>query len=220
MQNLIRGIRQFQDEAFKERKELFERLGDGQKPEVLFITCSDSRLDPNLLTQSEPGDLFIIRNAGNLIPTYGAQCCGEAGTIEFALAALGIKEIIVCGHSHCGAMQGVLDPLAIKDLPAVTKWLGHADSTQRIMKENYPHLSGESLLNATIQENVLAQIDNLKTHPAVSSRLARGKLKIHAWVYKFETGEVFAYNAEEEQFKLLTEDMKPSVMARKLMSKL
>ena len=170
--------------------------------------------------QTEPGDLFIIRNAGNLIPPYSSDQSGEAGTIEFALAALGIEDIIVCGHSHCGAMKGILEPETLKDLPATSKWLSRADNTQRIMKENYSHLSGEPLLNAGIQENVLAQIDNLKTHPAVASRLARKKLEIHAWVYKFETGEVFAHNAEEGQFKLLTEEMNPSSTTRKLMSKL
>ncbi len=215
MQKLIRGVRQFQNSAFKEKQALFTRLGEGQKPEVLFITCSDSRLDPNLLTQSEPGDLFIIRNAGNIIPAYGVQHCGEAGTIEFALAALGIKEIILCGHSHCGAMQGVLNPDAIKELPAVSGWLGHADNTQRIMKENYAHLAGESLLNAAIQENVLAQIDNLKTHPVVSAGLARGELKIHAWVYKFETGEVFAFDPAASQFLPLKDKMKPMVAVNK-----
>jgi carbonic anhydrase len=220
MQELIRGIRFFQGTSFKEKQALFERLASGQNPKFLFITCSDSRINPNLLMQTEPGDLFIIRNAGNLIQPYSSDYTGEAGTIEFALTALGIEEIIVCGHSHCGAMKGVLEPGTLKELPATAKWLSHADNTQRIMKENYAHLSGEPLLNACIQENVLAQIANLKTHPAVASRLAREKLEIHAWVYKFETGEVFAHHAEEGQFKLLTEEMKPSSSTRKLMSKL
>lgn len=221
MQKLIRGIRLFQDSTFKNKEELYKRLANGQKPKILFITCSDSRIDPNLLLQTEPGDLFIIRNAGNLIPPYNAeQSSGAAGTIEFALAVLGIEEIIVCGHSHCGAMKGVQNPAMLKDLPAVSKWLSHAANTQRIMQENYSHLSGDSFLNASIQENVLAQIDNLKTHPIVAAQLARGKLKIHPWVYKFETGQVFAYNKEEEQFQVLTEDMMPTSAPRKLMSKL
>lgn len=215
MQKLVRGVRLFQRTTFKEKQSLFERLCEGQTPSVLFITCSDSRLDPNLLTQSEPGDLFIIRNAGNIIPSYSAIHWGETGTIEFALAVLGIKEIIVCGHSHCGAMKGILDPQIIENLPAVTGWLSHAETTQRIMKENYAHLRGDSLLNAAIQENVLTQIDNLKTHPAVSAGLARGELNIHAWVYKFETGEVFAYEPEERQFLPLKNIMQPAVAITK-----
>lgn len=205
MQKLVRGIKAFQEKTFVENKELFESLADGQKPEALFITCSDSRLNPNLLTQTKPGELFIIRNAGNLIPSHGNPVGGEAGTIEFALAGLGIREIIVCGHSHCGAMKGVLEPSLLKDLPTTATWLKCADATQKIMKENYKHLGGEQLLNATIQENVLVQIENLKTHPSVAALLARGELKIHAWVYKFETGQVFTFSPQDGQFILLEE---------------
>ncbi|OQW49194.1 MAG: carbonate dehydratase [Proteobacteria bacterium SG_bin7] len=205
MQKLVRGIKAFQEKTFAENKELFESLAEGQKPEALFITCSDSRLNPNLLTQTQPGEIFIIRNAGNLIPTHGGPIGGEAGTIEFALLGLGIREIIVCGHSHCGAMKGVLEPSLLKELPTTATWLKNADSTQRIMKENYKHLGGEQLLNATIQENVLVQIENLKTHPAVAALLARGELQIHAWVYKFETGQVFSFDPQEGQFVLLEE---------------
>lgn len=203
MQKLLRGIQQFQKSEFNKNKDLFERLAGGQKPEALFITCSDSRLNPNLLTQTEPGELFIMRNAGNLIPSYGATQSGEAGTIEFALAGLGIREIIVCGHSHCGAMRGVLEPAIVKEMPAVSAWLKNADATKRIMFENYKELDPAALLNATIQENVLVQIENLKTHPTVAALLARGELRIHAWVYKFETGEVYAYDQVEKQFGLL-----------------
>jgi carbonic anhydrase len=210
MQKLVRGVHLFQDKVFCEKKALFEQLTEGQSPTVLFIACSDSRLDPNLLTQSEPGGLFIIRNAGNIIPSYAATHCGEAGTIEFALAVLGISEIIVCGHSHCGAMKGVLNPKLVDHLPAVKGWLSHAEITQRVMAENYKHLKGDLLYNAAIQENVLCQIDNLKTHPEVTARLARGKLKIHAWVYKFETGEVYFYDRNEYQFKLLEDEMRPA----------
>jgi carbonic anhydrase len=212
MQKLVRGVRKFQSGVFTEQKDLFEKLAGGQKPEALFITCSDSRLNPNLLTQTEPGELFIIRNAGNLIPTYGSGEIGaEAGTIEFALMGLGIKEIIVCGHSHCGAMKGVLEPELLKELPTTAKWLRNADATRQIMKENYKNLSPEAALNVAIQENVLVQIENLKTHPAVAARIARGEVKIHAWVYKFETGEVFEFNPAEGQFKRLEDTANPIV---------
>ena len=205
MQRLLQGLHHFQTTIFGSQRELFERLAKGQAPETLFITCSDSRIDPCLLTQTEPGELFILRNAGNLVPPYRASQGGEAATIEFAVAGLGVKEIIVCGHSHCGAMKGLLEPPAAKDFPALTHWLSHAESTRRIVCEKYADKEPVSLLNIAIQENVLAQLENLRTHPVVASGLAQGKLKLHAWVYKIETGEVFGYDPQSSQFTFLTE---------------
>lgn len=205
MQKLIHGIHHFQTALFGSQRELFERLAQGQAPETLFITCSDSRINPNLLTQTDPGELFILRNAGNIVPPYGAVQGGEAATIEFAVAGLGVKDIIVCGHSHCGAMKGLLEPPPSRDFPALTQWLAHAESTRRIVQDKYAGREGASLLNVTIQENVLAQMENLRTHPVVASGLAQGKLKLHGWVYKIETGEVFGYDAQSEQFLRLTE---------------
>ncbi len=205
MQKLLQGLQHYQTKIFGTQRELFERLSEGQSPEVLFITCSDSRINPNLLTQTEPGELFILRNAGNLVPPYGALQGGEAATIEFAVAGLGVKDIIVCGHSHCGAMKGLLAPPAPSDFPALTQWLCHAESTRRIVRDKYTHLSDAALLNVTTQENVLMQMENLRTHPVVASGLSQGIIKLHGWVYKIETGEVFGYDPELCQFKLLTE---------------
>lgn len=205
MLKLIKGLHHFQSEIFLSQKELFERLAMGQNPDALFITCADSRINPNLITQTNPGDLFILRNAGNIIPPYGAANGGEGATIEFAVAALGVKDIIVCGHSHCGAMKGLLNPDALKEMPSVAAWLGHAEATRRTVHENYKGLNEEQLLNVTTQENVLAQLENLRTHPAVAARLAGGNLNLHAWNYKIETGEVFSYQHEEGQFLRLTE---------------
>lgn len=205
MQKLIQGIHQFQGKSFLPLQGLFEQLARGQNPETLFITCSDSRIDPNLLTQAKPGDLFILRNAGNIVPPHGAANGGEAATIEFAVAALGVKDIIICGHSHCGAMHGLLHPEQVASLPAVSSWLSHAEMTRRIMRENYGHLEGDRLLTATVEENVLVQLENLRTLPAVGSRLVRGDLHLHGWVYKIETGEVFAYDVENAQFVKLAE---------------
>jgi len=205
VQKLIKGIHQFQSETFLPMQGLFEQLAKGQQPETLFITCSDSRIDPNLLTRSKPGDLFILRNAGNIVPPHSAGNGGEAATIEFAVAALGVKDIIVCGHSHCGAMRGLLQPEQIASLPAVSSWLSHADTTRRIIRDNYGHLDGDRLLTAAVEENVLVQLENLRTHPAVNSRLLRGDLHLHGWVYKIETGEVFAYGVEHAQFVKLAE---------------
>src|SRR5690349_55453 len=123
MERIIRGIHQFQNNVFSTQRELFERLASGQKPEALFITCSDSRINPNLVTQTKPGELFIMRNAGNIIPPYGAANGGEGATIEYAVAALGIKDIIVCGHTHCGAMNGLLNLNKLTKMPSVVSWL-------------------------------------------------------------------------------------------------
>jgi carbonic anhydrase len=134
------------------------------------------------------------------VPPHGAANGGEAATIEFAVAALGVKDIIICGHSHCGAIQGLLRPEIVAALPAVSSWLSHAETTRRIVRENYGHLDGEQLVTATVEENVLVQLENLRTLPAVASRLVRGDLHLHGWVYKIETGEVFAYDSTIGQF--------------------
>lgn len=210
MQKLVHGIHRFRTHVFSSRKELFERLAGGQDPEALFITCSDSRVNPNLLTQTGPGDLFILRNAGNIVPPHGAPNSGEAATIEFALEGLGVTDIIICGHSHCGAVESLLDPDSLESLPALKAWLSHAEPTRRIMRENYPHLVGDALLTATIGENVLVQLENLKTLPSVASRLARGDLHLHAWVYKIETGEVYAYDSQVGQYVPLAEARHPA----------
>jgi carbonic anhydrase len=207
VQKLVQGIHRFQADIFRSQRELFAKLANGQSPEALFITCSDSRINPNLITQTDPGELFILRNAGNIIPPYGASNGGEGPTIEFAVAALGVKDIIVCGHSLCGAMKGLLDREALADMPAVHAWLGHAEATRRIMREKYADRSGAALLTATIEENVLVQLENLRTHPAVAVGLSKGTLKLHGWVYKIETGEVFAYDPAHEQFLPLTETL-------------
>lgn len=205
MQKLIHGIHKFQNEVFDSQVELFKKLEKGQSPQVLFITCSDSRINPNLITQTDPGDLFIIRNAGNIIPAYSQQISGEMATIEFALDGLGVKDIIVCGHSHCGAMKGLLQPNIVENLPAMKSWLQNAETTKRIMFDHYKHLEGDALLMATIEENVLMQIEHLKTHPSVITRLAKKQVRIHAWVYKFETGIIFKYDEESGQFIPLAE---------------
>jgi carbonic anhydrase len=205
MQKLVQGIHQFQANIFSTQRDQFRRLADGQQPVALFITCSDSRINPNLITQTEPGELFILRNAGNIIPPHGASNGGEAATVEFAVAGLGIGDVVVCGHSHCGAMKGLLDPASLAGLPATAAWLGHAEATRRIMGEKYAHLEGAARHTAAVEENVLVQIENLRTHPTVAAALARGRLKLHAWVYKIETGEVFAYDPAQEQFLPLTD---------------
>jgi len=203
MEKIIRGAQTFQREVFAERRQLFSRLSEGQQPDALFITCSDSRVDPCLVTQTEPGDLFVLRNAGNIVPPYGASNGGEAAAVEFAVTGLGVKDIIVCGHSHCGAVSGLLHPEKLAKLPTVAEWLRHASTTKRIVEEKHSDLSDDDLMTAAVQENVLVQLDNLRTHPAVASKLSQGELNLHAWVYKFEDGRVFSYDSDSQQFVAL-----------------
>ncbi len=201
MQKLVDGIHQFQKDVFSSKRILFERLVDGQHPLALFITCSDSRINPGLLTQTEPGELFILRNAGNIVPPYGAAEGGEAATIEYAVSVLEVRDIVICGHSHCGAMGGLLNPDQVDSLPAVRAWLQHAESTHRIIQENYGHITEPGArLTATVEENVLVQLEHLRTHPAVAAALGRGALTLHGWVYKFETGQVFSFDPDSGQF--------------------
>jgi carbonic anhydrase len=200
MRKLIRGLREFQDNYFPSHLELFEKLGMEQKPRVLFITCSDSRIVPNLLTKADVGELFIIRNAGNIIPPYGTLS-GEGATIEYAIHSLEIEQIIVCGHTHCGAMNGLLklDQLR-EEMPITYQWLKLAEGTRRLVKENYTHLKDKELLEVTSAENVLTQIDNLKTYPVIRSRLYQARLNIYGWVYNLETGQVLAYDSVSHSY--------------------
>lgn len=203
MQKLIVGIHRFRSEIFGPHRQLFERLARGQTPDALFITCSDSRISPNLLTQTLPGELLILRNAGNLVPPHGIGG-GEAATIEFAVLGLGVRDIIICGHSHCGAVSALLNPEQLEAMPALAAWLEHADKTARIVRTNYSRVALDRRLVAAVEENVLVQVEQLQTHPSVAAGLEAGTLAIHAWVYKIETGEVFAYDREAGQFLPLT----------------
>lgn len=202
MQRLVEGIHEFKKHIFSSERQFFERLAKGQHPVALFITCSDSRIDPTLLTQTKPGELFIMRNAGNIVPPYGAVHGGEAATIEYAVAVLKVPDIIVCGHSHCGAMGAILAPETCAEMPAVRDWLEHAEATARIISENYRHIEDPAArLTATVEENVLVQLENLRTHPAVAAALGRGSLTLHGWVYKLETGQVFSYDPTGQQYR-------------------
>lgn len=213
MQKLVSGVHTFQREIFQTKGELFAQLSKGQNPETLFITCSDSRVVPSIVTSSEPGDLFELQNAGNIIPAFGAGGIGEAATIEYAVSALKVKDVVICGHSQCGAMTGLLYPEKIEELPAVRGWLQHAETTRRIIRENYKHLNDNpaALLTATVEENVLVQLEHLRTHPAVAVAISRKQLRLHGWVYKIETGEVFAYDPETEQYVPLEVSMEQAV---------
>ncbi|MBI1946158.1 MAG: carbonic anhydrase [Deltaproteobacteria bacterium] len=199
MRQLIDGIHRFQSGVFGPQRELFKRLVDGQAPDALFITCSDSRIAPNLITQTNPGDLFIVRNAGNLIPPWGQES-GAAATIEYALECLDVSDVIVCGHTHCGAMSAILHPEKVAKLPAMKQWLTYAEGTRRVLAKHYPGLDADALQDVCVEENVMCQIENLRTHPSVMAKLAARELTLHAWVYDIETGAVHAFSDERGQF--------------------
>ena len=211
MQRLVRGLHHFQQHVFRSQREFFERLATGQAPETLFITCSDSRINPNLITQTEPGELFIIRNAGNIVPPHSHVPGGEAATIEYAVEVLNVSDIVICGHSQCGAMKAVVDPTPLAQLPLVKQWLDNAEATRRIAKTRYAHLEGEDLLEVVVAENVLVQIEHLRTQPAVAAALARGAVRLHAWVYAIETGHVHAYDPEQGQYAPIEGKLVPVV---------
>ncbi len=204
MEKVISGLVQFKSSSFEERKALFADLANGQSPEVLFITCADSRIDPNLVTQTEPGELFIIRNAGNIVPPHAKTAGGVTASIEYAIAVLGIKHIVVCGHSDCGAMKGALNTAALADLPHVQNWLDHSRAAVEIVKAKQGQATISELDQVT-KQNVLLQLDHLRTHPAVASRLGTGEVDMHGWVYNIEHGTVAAYDEMQQEFVSIEE---------------
>ncbi|AWM40716.1 Carbonic anhydrase 1 [Gemmata obscuriglobus] len=211
MEKLISGIHKFQADVFAPNSDFFRKLVEGQHPQALFITCSDSRMVPDLICQTDPGELFVLRNAGNIVPPYTpGAASGEAATIEYAIRGLGIKDIVICGHTRCGAMQAVAEPSATANMPRVRQWLEHAQASSEIVCTCYGHLTGEARAKVMVQENVLTQVEHLRTHPTVAAALAAGELKLHAWVYKMETGDVFAYDPESGQFTKLATDADPT----------
>jgi carbonic anhydrase len=203
VEKLVQGVHKFQSKVFRKNLEFFNRLSKGQTPHALFITCSDSRVVPDLITQSDPGDLFVLRNAGNILPPYGTGSGAEASAIEYAVKGLGVKSVVVCGHTRCGAMKGLLDPDELAGLPEVRAWLRHAAAGKEIVDTLYRDLTGAARWKVMVEENVLSQMENLRTHPAVAAGLAMGTLTLHAWVYKMETGQVYAYDPDSGQYEPL-----------------
>lgn len=199
MQKIINGYLQFKESGFKERKDLFKKLSNRQSPEVLFITCSDSRIDPNLITQTQPGELFVIRNAGNIVPPHTAESDGIVASIEFAVVALGVKHIVVCGHSNCGAMKGALNTSGLTALPKVKSWLNYCSEAVALVESREGDLMSDEL-NSVTQENVFLQIRRLEQYPEISKRLAKGDIEIHGWVYEIGDGTIRYFNQEKEAF--------------------
>jgi carbonic anhydrase len=194
MQKLVRGLHAFQDGYFAKHQQLFERLAtSGQNVDTLFITCCDSRVVPNLITQAAPGELFIIRNIGNIVPGPDLPG-GTSAAIEYAVGILGVENIIVCGHTQCGAMEAVLDPGRVEHLPNVRRWVARADRVRTVIDERYAHLAGDARLTAAVEENVLVQLENLRDFPFVAAGLAAGSLRMSGWVYHIGRGAIYDYD--------------------------
>jgi carbonic anhydrase len=208
MKKIITGINAFRRNDVERHRALYERLAaEKQRPLALFITCSDSRIVPHRITGTDPGDLFVLRNAGNLVPPHGASSGGESATIEYALGVLGVGDVIVCGHSECGAVRAMLDADTPPELPAVAAWLRHAEATRRIVGAKHGHLDGARLVEAAVQENVLVQLRHLETHPAVAARLATGGLRLHGWYYDIASGRMLRHDAARHAFVDIESDV-------------
>jgi carbonic anhydrase len=199
VEKFLGGISRFQKDVYPEHQELFQRLALGQRPEALFITCADSRIDPCLLTQSKPGELFICRVIGNVVPPYPEALGGVSASIEYAVGVLRVPEVIVCGHTDCGVMRGALNPEALEAYPNVTAWLNYVPRDATV-EYREPEPSAESLLALT-EANVVAQLKNLCSHPTVAARLGQGDLALHGWVYHIGPGTVTAYNEASRKFE-------------------
>ena len=168
---------------------------------------------PELITQSAPGDLFVTRNVGNIVPSYGQMMGGVSTAIEFAVMALGVRHIIICGHSDCGAMKAVLNPAGLERMPTVRAWLQHSEVARVVVEPNC-NCSDHSRLELMIEENVVAQLNHLRTHPSVAAKLASGDLFIHGWVYDIEAGQIKAYDDSRGQFRPLDDEPLPMATPR------
>nr|WP_205190761.1 carbonic anhydrase [Burkholderia sp. Ax-1735] len=212
VRDIIDGFLRFQREVYPQRVELFKQLATTQNPKALFVTCSDSRVVPELLTQREPGELFVIRNAGNIVPSYGPEPGGVSATVEYAVAVLGVRDIVICGHSDCGAMGAISRCTCLDHMPAVANWLRHSDAAKAI---NAAHQfdSPRAKLDGLVRENVIAQLANLRTHPSVALALEQGRMNLHGWVYDIEMGRIDALDGTTRRFVPLSES--PTTVAVK-----
>ncbi|MFL5996286.1 MAG: carbonic anhydrase [Streptomyces sp.] len=190
MQPLIDNAR-----TFGQRPEEFARLAEGQSPQVLFITCSDSRVVPALITGARPGELFELRTAGNIVPPYASEHpTSEAATIEYAVEVLGVRDIVVCGHSHCGAVGALVRGDDLDAVPAVRDWLHHATPRPTGAAEDPAVAEG-------VQSHVLAQVLRLRSYPFIDKKLAEEQLTLHAWYYEVHTGAVRVHRTESDAFE-------------------
>lgn len=202
---LLRGVEDFSDKVFPEpgNRKLFGELAEGQSPHTLFITCADSRVVPEMITQTQPGELFVCRNIGNIVPGYGEMLGGVSAVVEYAVAVLGVRHIVICGHTDCGAMKGLLNPESTRDLPTVEAWLRNAQAARSAVFAR--KLEGAEAMQAVIEENVRLQLTHLRTHPAVAAALANGTIALQGWVYGIGDGKVAVLDEDSLRFIPLAE---------------
>jgi carbonic anhydrase len=211
MDAILRGVEHFQKHVFPRQRELYQTLASGQDPYALVIACSDSRVVPSDITQSKPGDLFICRNAGNIVPAYSETPGGITATIEYAVMVLQVRAIIVWGHTNCGAMKGLLYPEKLASLRAVSAWLHHADRARAMVDHLMPEAPEHQKLRQLAHENVAAQLDNLRTHPYVAAALAQRTVTLHGWLFDIETGQLEAYDESNRTWApLISHDAPPA----------
>ncbi|MHB1856980.1 MAG: carbonic anhydrase [Acidobacteriaceae bacterium] len=201
MKRIIDGVLKFQRDVYPGQKALFQQLSDAQRPQAMFIGCSDSRVIPELFMQQGPGDLFVVRNAGNIVPPHAVAPGGVSASIEYAVAVLGVPDIVVCGHSGCGAMTAILrGGEQLEALPEVARWLHFADAARKVVAEQHASKEHDDKLNTLVRENVLAQLDNLLTHPVVANAVQAKEVRLHGWVFDIATATVTTYDAEAGDF--------------------
>jgi carbonic anhydrase len=205
LQRLEEGVRRFQTEVFPQQADMFaQAASEKQSPHTLFITCADSRIDPIAITSSSTGEIFVARNIGNMVPAYGEMLGGVSAVIEFAVSSLGVRHIVICGHSHCGAMHALLDPASVVTMPTVEAWLHNAHAALRVAESLHDQSaagpSKQQLIETLTEQNVLLQMQHLKTHPSVAGAMAKGDLAISGWIYSIGTGEVRVASDGERSF--------------------
>ncbi|KAB7646182.1 carbonic anhydrase [Polymorphobacter fuscus] len=205
MPKFAAGVVRFQRDVYPHKQEFYDTLSTGQAPEALFITCSDSRIELGTLTQAQPGDLFVVRNAGNIVPPHSNSTGATTAAIEFAVGALKVSHIVICGHTDCGAMKGAVAPDKLDSLPHVRAWLGYARAAVEIVAAIGNDLTDQERMLLLLEQNVILQLQHLKTHPTVAVALATGSLQLHGWVYDIKAGEVYAYDEEIGDFKPVSE---------------
>jgi carbonic anhydrase len=201
---LLKGVEEFSQHVFPGTEDLFKSLAHGQTPHTLFITCADSRVSPEMITQTRPGELFVCRNIGNIVPAYGEMLGGVSAVVEYAVMALNVRQIVVCGHTDCGAMKGLASGSeAVANMPTVQAWLRNAEAARSVVLAR--QVENHELVQAMVEENIRLQLTHLRTHPAVAAHLAQGQLKVQGWVYDIGHGKVSVYDDEEGQFETIEE---------------
>lgn len=217
MNELIGRVFDFETAIYPSKNDLYVKLAThGQSPKTLMISCADSRIVPEQIVQAEPGDLFVCRNAGNIVPPYATMNGGVTSTVEFAVAALGVTDIIVCGHSDCGAMKALSDPTGLEAMPNVAAWLRHGSAAEHIVSNCHGELGDKERVRAISLENIIAQINHLRTHPSVAAAIAKGAMTLHGWFVDIHAGQVLGLDGETGEFVALRQDRElPVALAAK-----